>query len=331
MTRDRPPRVEKNPEARPPPLLFQRVRAELRVRHYSPRTERAYVSWVKRLVRFHRRHPRDLREDEIKGFLEDLVLRGASASTHQQALCAIAFLYQRVLGVPMPWLADLARPRRERSLPVVLTKQEVFAVLARMNGAPKLMAALLYGSGLRLLECATLRVKDIDFGAGHLVVRQGKGRKDRLSVLPAQLRVPLNEHLRSVKELHMADLAKGAGSVALPGALARKYPHASKSWAWQWLFPATRTYVDATSGERRRHHLHETVLQRAFHSAVLQAQVTKPATCHSLRHSFATHLLEAGYDIRTIQELLGHRDVATTMIYTHVLNRGPFAVRSPLD
>ena len=301
------------------------------MRHYSPRTERAYVSWVKRLVDFHRRHPRDLQEDDIKRFLEALVSRGASASTHQQALCTIAFLYQRVLGLPLPWLSELARPPRERALPVVLTKQEVFAILARMNGVPKLMAGLLYGSGLRLLECACLRVKDVDFAAGHIVVRQGKGRKDRLSILPSQLRVPLTEHLGHVKDLHEADLARGAGSVALPGALSRKYPHASRSWTWQWLFPATRTYVDPASGERRRHHLHETVLQRAFHAAVQRTQVTKPATCHSLRHSFATHLLEAGYDIRTIQELLGHRDVATTMIYTHVLNRGPFAVRSPLD
>ncbi|HEY5375148.1 MAG TPA: integron integrase [Polyangiaceae bacterium] len=312
-------------------MLFERLRAELRSRHYSPSTERAYVAWARRLIKHHRRHPREIGELEIKQFLDHLVSRGASASTHQQALCAIVFLYERVLGAPAPWIEGLARPRRPRSLPVVLSKAEVRAVLANMTGVPKLMAGILYGSGLRLLECARLRVKDIDFPAGHLVVRQGKGRKDRLTLLPDQLRAPLAEHLRSVKAQHESDAKAGTGTVALPGALARKFPNAAQSWPWQWVFPATRQYCDRTTGEFRRHHLHETVLQRAFHTAVLKAQITKPATCHSLRHSFATHLLEAGYDIRTIQELLGHKDVATTMIYTHVLNRGPFAVRSPLD
>jgi len=236
-----------------------------------------------------------------------------------------------VLNEPAPWIDNLVRPRQHRPLPVVLSKQEVRAILERMNGTPQLMAGLLYGAGLRLLECARLRVKDIDFASAQIVVRQGKGRKDRATLLPTNLRAPLTAHLKTVQALHRADLASGAGSVALPGALPRKLPNASRSWPWQWLFPATRHYRDRHTGELRRHHLHETVVQRAFHTAVVEAGISKRATCHTLRHSFATHLLEAGYDIRTIQELLGHHDVATTMIYTHVLNRGPFAVRSPLD
>jgi len=314
-----------------PPRLFERLRAELRLRHYSAATEKAYVAWARRLVRFHRRHPRELGEAEIKQFLDDLVANKASASSHQQALCALRFLYKVVLGDAAPWIEGLVRPRRHRPLPVVLTKPEVRAVLACLTGTPKLMAALLYGSGLRLLECARLRVKDIDFASAQILVRQGKGQKDRVTLLPAQLRVPLAEHLAKVKAQHVADLAAGAGHVALPGALARKLSAASRSWPWQWVFPATRLYCDRQTGEWRRHHLHESVVQRAFHAALSKAQIPKRASCHSLRHSFATHLLEAGYDIRTIQELLGHSDVATTMIYTHVLNRGPFAVRSPLD
>ncbi len=321
-------------EQQPPrraPRLFERIRAELRLRQYSPATEKAYVAWTRRLLRFHGRHPRELGATEIKQFLDQLVAEGASASSHQQALCALRFLYKNVLGDAAPWIDGLVRPRRQRTLPVVLSKAEARAILRCMTGTPKLMAALLYGAGLRLLECARLRVKDIDFGAGQILIRQGKGRKDRLTLLPDQLRGPLTQQLVAVKALHAADLAAGAGHVALPGALARKFTAASRSWPWQWVFPATRLYCDRRTGEWRRHHLHETVLQRAFHLALGKAQITKRATCHSLRHSFATHLLEAGYDIRTIQELLGHHDVATTMIYTHVLNRGPFSVRSPLD
>lgn len=315
-----------------PPKLLERVAAELRARHYSPRTERAYVAWVRRLVLFHeRRHPSELGAAEVERFLNALTARGVSASTHQQALCAIVFLYERVLKVRAPWIERLTRPRRNERLPVVLTRQEARDLLGRMRGVPKLMAALLYGAGLRLLECARLRVKDIDFECNHLVIHDAKGRRDSLTVLPGSLRTALREHLGRVNAQHHADLAAGAGYVAMPDALSRKYPNANRTWPWQWVFPATRHYRDPASGQLRRHHLHETVLQRAFHDAVKASRLTKPATCHSLRHSFATHLLETGYDIRTIQELLGHRDVATTMIYTHVLNQGPFAVRSPLD
>jgi integron integrase len=313
--------------------LLECTRIELRTRHYRRRTERAYVGWVRRFVHFHgRRHPRELGALEVEAFLNGLVSeRRVSASTHHQALCARLFLYRDVLKTPVPWLADLVRPRRTQHLPVVLTREEVRAVLRRMQGVTWLMASLLYGSGLRLLECAKLRVKDVDFSGNHLVVRDGKGRKDRITLLPGLLRQPLREHLDAVERQHREDLACGAGYVELPGALAAKYPSAGQEWGWQWVFPATRLYRDVGSGQRRRHHLHETVLQRAFKAAVRDARLTKPATCHTLRHSFATHLLEAGYDIRTIQELLGHSDVATTMIYTHVLNRGPFAVRSPLE
>ena len=324
--------MDPEPEPAKPVRLLDRLRNELRTRHYSARTERAYVAWARRYILFHdRRHPSDLGAAELRAFLDHLVASKVSASTHQQALSAITFLYKNVLGTTPSWLEQLARPARTLRLPVVLTRQEVRAILAQMNGTPKLMAAVLYGSGLRLLECARLRVKDIDFVAGSIAVRDGKGRKDRVTVLPESLRSSLRDHLTRVRDLHNSDLARGAGSVALPGALAVKYPGAARSWAWQWAFPATRTYRDSESGEHRRHHLHETVLQRSFHAAVQAAGIQKPASCHSLRHSFATHLLEAGYDIRTIQELLGHRDVATTMIYTHVLNRGPLGVRSPID
>jgi integron integrase len=320
------------PAGAPPPKLLDRLSAELRARRYSPRTERAYRAWARRFILFHdRRHPSVLGVREVEAFLNDLVAQGASASTHQQALCALVFLYRRVLGVPAPWIATLTRPARPTRLPIVLTREEVRSILERMRGVPKLMAGLLYGAGLRVLECARLRVKDIDFAAGHIVVRDGKGGRDRRTLFPQLLRVPLRTHLAAVREQHEAALAAGAGLVALPGALSRKYAEAGRTWGWQWVFPATRPYRDRATQRLFRHHLHETVLQRAFHQAVRRSGLTKPASCHSLRHSFATHLLEAGYDIRTIQELLGHRDVATTMVYTHVLNRGPFGIRSPLD
>jgi integron integrase len=302
---------------------------ELRRRHYSFRTERAYRGWARRYILFHdRRHPSELGADAVESFLDRLVADGVSVSTHQQALCALVFLYRHVLQVKAPWIEKLTRPTRPERLPVVLTRDEAHRILAHLQGVSKLMASLLYGAGLRVLECARLRIKDIDLSAQHIVVRDGKGRHDRRTLLRRRLILPLEEHIARVREQHLADLQAGNGGVALPEALARKYPNAAKTWPWQWLFPATRLYRDPATGDLRRHHLHETVLQRAFHQAVIAIHLPKAATCHSLRHSFATHLLEAGYDIRTIQELLGHRDVATTMIYTHVLNRGPFGVRS---
>jgi integron integrase len=254
-----------------------------------------------------------------------------SASTQNQALSAILFLYEVVLGRRLAWMNDIVRAQRPVRLPVVLSRDEVSSLLSRLRGPVWLMASLMYGTGLRLLECAELRVKDLNFDRGELTVRDGKGGKDRVTMLPATLKGPLLDHLVRVKAQHDADLAAGRGSVALPGALRAKYPNAPVEWAWQWVFPATRFYSDRATGERRRHHLHESVLQRAVKDAARAAGISRPATCHSLRHSFATHLLEAGYDIRTIQELLGHRDVSTTMIYTHVLNQGGRGVRSPLD
>ena len=328
----KPPKHTSNGDAGSAPTLIERLREELRQRHYSPRTERAYEHWVRRFVRFHqRRHPRDLGAEDLRAFLDALVSRGASPSTHQQALCALTFLYREVLTLQPPWIDQLVRPRRSLTVPVVLSRDEVQAVLRHMKGAPQLMAMLMYGAGLRLLECAQLRVKDVDFKAGQITIRRGKGRKDRRTLLPERARALLQEQLHFGQTQHQADLAMGAGFVALPGALAKKYPQAAREWAWQWVFPATRRYRDPATDEQRRHHLHETVVQRSFRAAVRAAGLTKPATCHTLRHSFATHLLEAGYDIRTIQELLGHADVATTMIYTHVLNRGRLGVRSPLD
>jgi integron integrase len=308
------------------------VERELIALHYSRRTRQAYVAWARRLANFHRRHPRELGPREVRVFLDFLAAeRSVSAATHRQALSAIVFSYRRVLRLEAPWLEALERPVRHPKLPVVLAREEIRRIFERLRGVPLLMCELLYGSGLRLLECCQLRVKDVDFDAGHIVVRDGKGRKDRITLFPLRVRTSLREHLRAVKAQHVDDVANGAGHVALPDALAHKYPNASRDWAWQWIFPATRIYREPVTRQRRRHHLHETVLQRAFHGAVQAAQISKPASCHSLRHSFATHLLEAGYDIRTIQELLGHQDVSTTMIYTHVLNRGPFGVKSPLD
>jgi len=269
---------------------------------------------------------------ELTRYLSSLAVEGnVAASTQNQALSALLFLYREVLEQEVPWLDDVVRARRPVRLPVVLTRDEVRAVLRQLRGTPRLMAILLYGSGLRLLECARLRVKDVDFGRNQIIVRAGKGDKDRTTTLPTIISVELARHLDVVKKQHDLDLRQGAGWVELPWALARKYPNAGREWAWQWVFPATRFYVDRVTGQRRRHHLHESVVQRAVKDAVRLAGIPKRATCHTLRHSFATHLLEDDRDIRTVQELLGHRDISTTMIYTHVLNRGPAGVRSPAD
>ena len=315
------------------PPLSERVRAAIRVRHLSPRTEEAYLGWIRRFHAFNRgRDPAKLGAAEASAFLSRLATEGkVSASTQNQALAALLFLYRDVLGQELPWLDDLVRAKRPHRVPVVLTREEVSAVLNGIDGVPRLMATLLYGAGLRLMECCRLRVKDVDFARHQLTIREGKGDKDRHALLPASLVAELGAHLEAWRWAHAQDLERGAGRVELPGALGRKLPGAGRSWPWQWVFPATRTYVDRDTGERRRHHLHETVVQDAVHRAVLAAGLTKRATCHTLRHSFATHLLEDGYDIRTVQELLGHASVETTMIYTHVLNRGPAGVRSPAD
>jgi integron integrase len=322
-----------SPGSPPPRRLLDQVADALRVRHYSPKTVDAYVHWVRRFILFNeRRHPAELGKDEVARFLSHLAIGAkVSASTQNQALSALLFLYAEVLGSELGWMEDVVRAKRPARLPVVMSRLEVNAVLAGLSGSTRLMASLLYGSGLRLVECVTLRVKDVDFGAGQLTVRRGKGQRDRAALLPQSLVEPLTRHLAAVRRQHEVDVARGAGFVELPNALSTKYPNAPREWPWQWVFPATRTYVHPETGERRRHHLHETVLQRAVREAARAAGLSKPVSCHTFRHSFATHLLEAGYDIRTIQKLLGHRDVRTTMIYTHVLSRGPLGVKRPLD
>jgi integron integrase len=317
----------------PRPRLLDRVRAALRARHYSRRTEENYVAWIRRFIFFHgKRHPAEMGAPEVTRFLTSLAVdANVAASTQNQALSALLFLYRDVLEVDLPWLHDVVRAKRPARLPVVLTRDEVRAVLQRLDGLPRLMGCLLYGAGLRVLECCRLRVQDVDFAANQIVVREGKGHKDRVTMLPAIVKNDLARHLDTVRGQHEEDRAAGAGWVELPTALLRKYPNAGREWPWQWVFPATRMYRDRLTGQLRRHHLHESVLQRAVKSAVRHAGLAKRATPHTLRHSFATHLLEDGHDIRTVQELLGHRDVTTTMIYTHVLNRGPAAVRSPAD
>jgi integron integrase len=317
----------------PKPRLLDRVRAAIRTRHYSRHTESAYVAWIRRYIVFHgRRHPANMGAAEITRFLSALAVDGkVAASTQNQALSALLFLYRQVLELDVPWLDGIVRARRPERLPVVLTREEVRSVLGRLHGAPRLMAYLMYGAGLRLLECCRLRIQDVDFGRNEIIVRGGKGDKDRATMLPVVVQTDLRRHLEAAQRQHRRDIEQGAGWVELPSALGRKYPNAGREWAWQWVFPATRMYVERASGQRRRHHLHESVIQRAMKEAALRAGLGKRAGPHTLRHSFATHLLEDGHDIRTVQELLGHRDVATTMIYTHVLNRGPAAVRSPAD
>jgi len=316
------------------PRLLDRLRTALRARHYSLRTEEAYAAWVRRYVLFHnRRHPDEMGEAEINAFLTDLaVTKKVSASTQNQALSALLFLYRDVLGRSLASLGDVVRARRPQRLPVVLTPAEVRAVLSRLEGTPRLVATLLYGSGLRLMEALRLRVKDLDFSLNQILVRDGKGQKDRRTMLPASLADSLRQHLAEVKSLHDADLKRGVGETWLPDALTRKFPAASRQWAWQYVFPAPGLSTDPRTGRTGRHHLHETTIQKAVKEAAGKAGIPKPVSCHTFRHSFATHLLEGGYDIRTIQELLGHRDVGTTMIYTHVLNQaGGRGVRSPLD
>lgn len=312
--------------------LLPTVRQKLRLGHLSPRTEAAYVGWIKRFIRFHgTRHPAVLGEAEVQAFLTHLAVEGRVApGTQTQALSALLFLYREVLARPLGRMVGLVRPRRRDRVPVVLNRGEVERLLGQLQGTMDLIGMLLYGSGMRLLECLTLRVKDIDLGRGEIRIRRGKGDNDRVTVLPAVVREPLGRHLVRVKALFERDLRSGGGSVAVPGALVRKYPGVAKEWGWQWVFPARRRYTVA-GGERRRHHLHPSAVQRAVKDAARRAGIAKPATPHVLRHSFATHLLESGYDIRTVQELLGHADVSTTMVYTHVLNRGGRGVVSPAD
>jgi len=316
-----------------PARLLDQVRDAIRRKHYSIRTEEAYVSWIKRFILFHnKRHPREMGAPEIEAFLTHLAVeRRVAASTQNQALSAILFLYREVLGIDLDLPLRAIRAKRPRRLPTVLTHEEALRVIAALSGAHQLMAKLLYGSGLRLMECVRLRVKDLDFDQHLIVVRDGKGAKDRITVLPESLIDPLQEHLQRVRLIHQQDLAAGYGEVYLPYALARKYPNAPREWIWQYVFPSDRISTDPRTGLTRRHHIDPSTLQKAVRKAVKLAGIDKHVTCHTFRHSFATHLLEAGYDIRTVQELLGHKDVKTTMIYTHVLNRGGLAVRSPLD
>ena len=313
--------------------LLDQVREVLRKKHYSLRTEDSYIDWITRYIRFHQlRHPRELDRTAIEAFLSHLAVeRQVAASTQNQARSALLFLYREVLNIPIDAVQDVVAAKTPQRLPVVLTRAEVQAVIRELSGTYRLMVQLLYGSGLRLLECVQLRVKDLDFEQRQLTVHDGKGLKDRITMLPDRLLVPLQEHLRIVRQWHIADLERGDGAVYLPFALERKYPTSNRDWGWQYVFPADRLSTDPRSKACRRHHLSESSLQKAVAAAVRAAGIAKPASCHTFRHSFATHLLENGYDIRTVQELLGRKNVRTTMIYTHVLNRGGRGVRSPLD
>jgi integron integrase len=313
--------------------LLDQVRDAMRLRHLSLRTEVAYCNWIRRFILFHdKRHPREMNAAEITQFLTHLAVDGrVAASTQNQALNALVFLYKRVLKIELRRIEEVVRAPQRRKMPVVLTREETDAIMAHLSHENRLLASLLYGSGLRLMEAVRLRVKDIDLARSEIIVRDGKGEKDRVTMLPQSIKAALKIQLDSVKRLHDQDLKAGRGDVYLPYALERKYPNAGSEFRWQYLFPAGRPSVDPRSGKRRRHHLNELNLQRAIKKAVAETGLHKNATSHSFRHSFATHLLEAGYDIRTVQELLGHKDVRTTMIYTHVLNRGGRGVRSPLD
>lgn len=324
---------ENTPENAQQPKLLDVVRQKIRVKHYSIRTETQYLHWVKRFILFHnKRHPRDMGGKEVEAFLSHMATHGnVSSSTQNQALSAILFLYREVLEQNLPWLDDVIRAKKPKHLPVVLSQQEVSKILGRMQGTYGLIARLLYGTGMRIMECCRLRVQDIDFDRGEILIRNGKGAKDRVTMLPQTLVEPLKAHLAWRKGLFEDDAAKGMAEVYLPDALERKLPCAATSWVWQYVFCSGSYSIDARSGHERRHHLDEKLIQRAVKKAVIEAGITKSATPHTFRHSFATHLLEGGYDIRTVQELLGHSDVSTTMIYTHVLNKGGRGVSSPLD
>jgi integron integrase len=315
------------------PRLLDRLHDAIRRRHYSRRTEEAYIHWTKRFIYFHgKRHPCELGEAAVTAFLNHLATdRNVGASTQNQALSALLFLYRETLGTELDWLDGLVRAKCPQRMPVVLTMEEVENILCALEGTQWLMASLLYGTGMRLMECLRLRVKDVDFGYSQILIRDGKGEKDRITTLPRRLIDSLQTQLQKVRQLHVRDLREGFGEVHLPYALARKYPRAGFEWDWQYVFPSKNRSADPEDGVIRRHHLDESVLQRAVKGAVRASGISKPVHCHTFRHSFATHLLQSGYDIRTVQELLGHSDVSTTMIYTHVLNRGGRGVLSPLD
>lgn len=325
--------IAPSPIATPAPRLLHRVRWHLRVKRYSIRTEQAYLDWIRRFILFHeKRHPAEMGEKEIAAFLSHLAIdQRVAASTQNQAFSALLFLYQQVLEKKLEFITGVERVRRPPKLPVVFTRAEARAVLAHLKGDYLIMAHFLYGSGLRLLECLRLRVKDIDFGYRQIAVREGKGMRERVTILPDRLVRPLQAHLARVKELHQQDLARGGGAVYLPSALHRKYPGAARAWIWQYVFPAEKISIDPRSGEKRRHHVAERNLQNAVRDAIRAAGIAKAASCHTFRHSFATHLLDHGYDIRTVQELLGHKDISTTMVYTHVCNRPGLGIRSPAD
>jgi len=315
------------------PKLLDQVREVIRLKHYSIRTEQSYIAYIKRFILFHnKRHPAQMGEDEIRTFLSDLAsAKSVAASTQTVALSALLFLYREVLKKELPFIHGIERAKKPDRLPVVFTRSEVKEILGRLEGIHLLIASLLYGSGLRLMDALRLRVKDIDFERNQITVREGKGNKDRITMLPSSIKPELQKHLARVKRQHTDDLREGFGQVYLPNALDKKYPNASKEWRWQYIFPAERLSTDPRSGKRRRHHIGEDSVQRSIKSAINRARIPKSGSSHTFRHSFATHLLEDGYDIRTVQELLGHKDVSTTMIYTHVLNRGGRGVRSPLD
>lgn len=316
-----------------PPKLLDRVRGKIRLKHYSIRTEQAYVDWIKRYILFFdKRHPKDLGAHEVEQFLTHLAVeRRVSASTQNQAKSALLFLYKEVLAIDLPWLDNVERAKAPKRLPVVLTPAEIQKILAQLDGTNLLITSLLYGTGMRILEALRLRVKDVDFSRKEILIRDSKGYKDRVTMLPLALVAPLQDHLKRVNALHEKDLSEGYGTVYMPFALNKKYPYAERDWTWQYVFPSAKLSMNPRSGETRRHHIQDQVIQRAVRQAVVDANLTKPATPHTFRHSFATHLLESGYDIRTVQELLGHSDVSTTMIYTHVLNKGGRGVSSPLD